>query len=264
MSPSGLESSEIAGGHRTDAEAEATRNRSRSERSQWAFDRSHRRSARASGRAIQFSVAELESRPLESLHALLHSWATLWDMPLLSKSIGLRTSSRFRRSLGSFSPSRSQITLARWLLDDAPRPLLEEVLCHEAAHAAVHLVGGRRRVRPHGPEWRGFMIAAGLTPRVRIPEVLMPEGVRAAMAAGRRWEHRCPVCQATRMARTKVTRWRCRRCVEAGRSGGLVIERVGLGDSGESTTCRQPIEATSGVSVARDFSRSWIHKLGWW
>ncbi len=207
-------------------------------------------------------MGELPIRHLEPLHGWLDAWAMLWDVPLLAKSVRIQTSARYRRSLGAYHPTRSQITLASWLLDDGsgehPHPLLHEVLCHEAAHAAVHLsvgaVGGgrrgdsgirlssglrgglravlgigrgrRERPRPHGPEWRAFMIAAGLEPRVRIPEALMPEGVRAKMASGRRWEHRCLECRAVRMARVRMTRWRCRRCVEAGGSGRLGIVRV--------------------------------------
>ncbi|MFO0691758.1 MAG: hypothetical protein U0900_23890 [Myxococcota bacterium] len=201
----------------------------------------------------------LPIRHLESLHGRLDAWATLWDVPLLAKSVRIRTSTRYRRSLGAYHPTRPQITLASWLVADdpgePPHPLLDEVLCHEAAHAAVHLsvgrVGGaggvgagsglrgglravlgigrgrRERPRPHGPEWRAFMIAAGLEPRVRIPEALMPADVRARMAAAKRWEHRCLGCDATRMARARMTRWRCRRCVEAGGSGRLGIRWVG-------------------------------------
>ena len=185
---------------------------------------------------ISSGVAELDALQIDALHSLLERWATLWRVPDLAKSVGLRSSTRLRRSLGNYRASRQQITLAAWLLDESCRALLEEVLCHEAAHAAVHLSRPRagrwrwgrvRTVRPHGPEWRAFMEAAGHAPRVRIPESLMPNAVRVAMSASRRWEHRCPVCQATRMARTRVIRWRCRTCVEAGRSGRLVIERVG-------------------------------------
>jgi len=235
-------------------------------------------------------VADLDPRSLESLQALLSEWARLWSVPELAKSVGIRVSSRMRRSLGSYRASRQQITLAAWLFDPAVGPLLEEVLCHEAAHAAVHLSrsgperaaafdsaapvpneqpspsarpsstgplakvraklsrlsrlarpsrharpnarsrsGRPPRIRPHGPEWRAFMEAAGHVPRVRIPESAMPAALRAERTASRRWEHRCPVCQATRMARTRVTRWRCKRCVEAGRSGRLVIGKVGEG-----------------------------------
>jgi len=240
-------------------------------------------------------VSATDPRRLVELHALLEDWAIRWRVPLLAKRVRIRTSTRMRRTLGTYRHSSAQITLAAWLLDEAPRVLLEEVLCHEAAHAAVHLAheaheasGGhapsaslgapagsasnhfgagetapisastlspfarlrarlaRRgrmrarssrddsrdrpidpaRIRPHGPEWRAFMESAGHPARVRIPEALMPPAVRAATAAGRCWEHRCPVCQATRMARTRVARWRCKRCVEAGRGGRLVIARV--------------------------------------
>lgn len=205
------------------------------------------RSAPARERANSIPVGEPPIRHLESLHGRLDSWATLWDVPLLAKSVRIRTSTRYRRSLGAYHPTRSQITLASWLVGDGtgepPHPLLEEVLCHEAAHAAVHLYVGdlrgglsavmgighsrRERPRPHGPEWRAFMVAAGLEPRVRIPEALMPADVRERMSSAKKWEHRCAVCQATRMARARMTRWRCRRCVEAGRSGRLGIRRVG-------------------------------------
>jgi SprT protein len=150
----------------------------------------------------------------------------VWRIALLAKGTRLRSSARLCRSLGTYRPSRSQITLAAWLFDDAPRTLLEEVLCHEAAHAAVHLTHARR-VRPHGAEWRAFMLAVGRQPRVRIPSALIPDSQKARLSRGRHWEHRCPVCRATRMARVRVTRWRCRRCVEAGREGRLVIERIG-------------------------------------
>lgn len=220
-------------------------------------------------------VAELDPRQLESLQALLDEWARLWCVPDLAKGVGVRASGRMRRTLGNYRAARRQITLAAWLFDPIQRTLLEEVLCHEAAHAAVHLAhsgpgrsrspmsraaeSGARdgkaasglvakvraqlsrlaprprrraapRIRPHGPEWRAFMEAAGYTPRVRIPESAMPTGLRAEWAEkarSRKWEHRCPVCQVRRIARTRVTRWRCKRCVEAGRGGRLVIERVG-------------------------------------
>ena len=151
-------------------------------------------------------------------------WAQLWGVPGLGSAVALRISSRFQRSLGSYRASRAEITLAAWLVD-GPTKLLEEVLCHEAAHAAVHLVHGDR-VRPHGQEWRDFMARAEVPARVRIPASELPDSRRTALAKVRVWEHRCPVCQATRFARTRVTRWRCSRCRDEGRSGELSIERV--------------------------------------
>ena len=65
------------------------------------------------------AVADLDPRSLESLQALLSEWARLWSVPELAKSVGIRVSSRMRRSLGSYRASRQQITLAAWLFDPA-------------------------------------------------------------------------------------------------------------------------------------------------
>ena len=171
------------------------------------------------------SVKAQESGQLEALRVDILRWSALWDMPRMGAELRLRASSRMQRSLGSYRSARDEITLALWLFE-APPVLLEEVLCHEAAHAAVHRVHGRS-VRPHGREWRGFMERAGLRPRVRIPFEELPESRRAEIVEARRWAHRCPVCQATRLARTRVSRWRCRRCWERGLGGELRVERVG-------------------------------------
>ena len=70
------------------------------------------------------------------------------------------------------------------------------------------------------------MVLAEMPARVRIPACELPRSRQVAMTKARLWEHRCPVCQATRFAKTRVTRWRCRPCREAGHSGELLIERV--------------------------------------
>jgi len=148
----------------------------------------------------------------------------LWGVPTPATDVALRTSSRLRTSLGNYRAKRSEITLAAWLLD-GPADLLEEVLCHEAAHAAVHALH-RRRVRPHGAEWRGLMGRAGLPARRRVPPSALGAASKAPATRYALWEHRCPVCQNTRIARTRVNRWRCRPCHESGRDGRLVIRRL--------------------------------------
>ena len=167
----------------------------------------------------------LETGQLEALRGDLVRWAALWGVPRMGEELRLRASTRMRRSLGSYRAARDEIALAVWLFE-APAALLEEVLCHEAAHAAVHRVHGRS-VRPHGREWRGFMERAGLRARVRIPLEELPEARRVELVRAGGWVHRCPVCQATRLARTRVPRWRCRRCRERGLGGELRVERVG-------------------------------------
>lgn len=165
-----------------------------------------------------------ESTRRETILDQLRCWGALWGVPTLPRDVVLRTSSRLRASLGSYRADRGELTLASWLLD-GPKGLLQEVACHEAAHAAVHSLHGRG-VRPHGAEWQRLMQQAGIPARVRVPWSALPPGRRVAAARRGLWEHRCPVCQATRFAHTRVSRWRCASCREAGRDGRLVVHRL--------------------------------------
>lgn len=160
----------------------------------------------------------------QALRDPIREWARIWGISRLPDDLSLRSSSRLRRSLGTYRARRAEITLAAWLLD-GPSELLEEVLCHEAAHAAVHIAHGDD-VRPHGREWQRLMVEAGMRPRVRIPVSELPPSRRCSRKGPGMWAHRCPVCQATRFARTRVNRWRCRRCRDEGRPGELLIEEI--------------------------------------
>jgi predicted SprT family Zn-dependent metalloprotease len=173
---------------------------------------------------MQTAMAEIEAHANSKLQEALRRWSSAWALPDLSREISIRTSKRFRTSLGRYSALDSEIALAHWLLE-GPEQLLEEVLCHEAAHAAVHRRFGSG-VRPHGAEWRELMRRAGFPARVRIPSDELPRDQHIRIKKAPTWEHRCPVCQVTRLARTRVTRWRCRACRDQGRSGELVIERL--------------------------------------
>jgi predicted SprT family Zn-dependent metalloprotease len=158
------------------------------------------------------STAELRRR--------IGAWARIWETPGLERRLAIEFSERMRVSLGRCCPDGT-LRLAAWLRT-APGPLLEEVLCHEAAHAAVSVLHGRRR-RPHGAEWRALMSAAGFAPRVQLPLAHLPIAQRARLRRAPVYEHHCPVCQSFRIARRAMPRWRCRACVDAGRSGKLVI-----------------------------------------
>lgn len=127
------------------------------------------------------------------------------------------------RMLGCYDLRKREIRVASWILEgpEVPDALRCEVFCHEAAHAVVHQRHGRVS-RPHGVEWRALMEQAGFAARVRIPGVVPPPAVHRNRKA---WEHRCPVCDRARILRSRQRRLRCRRCVESGRSGALVITR---------------------------------------
>jgi len=121
----------------------------------------------------------------------------LWGLPDLVESVTVEFSRRFRSSLGLCRPAQGRIRLAAHL-QEGNAELLEEVLCHELAHVAVYQLHGRR-ARPHGPEWRGLLSQAGFEPRTRFlrGDAKFPPRSKKLRA---RWEHRCPVCHAIRVA----------------------------------------------------------------
>jgi len=167
----------------------------------------------------------------ETLRPQVVRLALLWGLPGMVDDVSLEFSRRFRRSLGRCWPTQGRIRLAAFLFEGDPG-LLEEVLCHELAHVAAFRLHGRR-IRPHGPEWKALLVQAGFEPRARFREedVGLPRPRTAPMA---RWEHRCPRCQAVRMAGRSVPQWRCADCWNAGRSGKLLITRIPPG--GEATS----------------------------
>lgn len=154
----------------------------------------------------------------------LRRWGVAWDLAGLEDRVRISFSARLRTTLGRCSPARGEIRVASFLLAGSG-DLLHEVLCHEAAHvAAQELYGGA--IRPHGPEWKALMKAAGFAPRVRIPIGELGHLRRHVRPARGVWEHRCPVCQRRRLARRPVRRWRCAACTQAGLEGRLLITRV--------------------------------------
>ena len=160
--------------------------------------------------------------PHALISADISAFAHTWGIPTLPARVTAHYSTRLRSSLGRCTPARGEVRLAAALATRDP-DLHREVLCHEVAHVAVHLLHGPG-CRPHGPEWAALMRRAGYEPRVRFPReaaahVLPPPG------AG--YQHLCPVCQMTRVARRVVRWWRCKACVESGLSGELAIRRVG-------------------------------------
>jgi predicted SprT family Zn-dependent metalloprotease len=164
--------------------------------------------------------------PLAPHREQLTKWASLWGVAGLEQRLEITFSGRFRSSLGRCAPARGEIRLAAYLLT-GPTELLLEALCHEAAHAAAYALHGAQ-LRPHGPEWRVLMRAAQYEPRARLPaSVLPPHFPQTA-----RWSHRCPVCHASRVARRKMTGWRCAACRRVGLRGELVIARLDGGSTG--------------------------------
>jgi 8-oxo-dGTP diphosphatase len=114
--------------------------------------------------------APLAPRPgstvLDGFRPQVERWEAAWGLPGLSDSVTVEFSGRLRSAFGNCRPGVGRIRLAERLRNGS-RELLEEILCHELAHVAVHRLHGPR-IRTHGPEWRRLMARAGFKPRARI------------------------------------------------------------------------------------------------
>lgn len=98
-------------------------------------------------------------------------------------------------------------------LQAAPRAVVLEVLCHEAAHVAAFLLHGLR-AKPHGPEWRELVAAAGYPPTTALKCHWVPQP--AAKAPAPRHHYRCPACQANYFVRRRDARLHCSACLRTG------------------------------------------------
>jgi len=168
-------------------------------------------------------LSGLRPEPASWWRESIATWLALWGVPQLEQHLTISVSTRLRTSLARCFLGPSEIRIASFLVA-APEPLVREVLCHEAAHAAAVALHGRW-IRPHGVEWRGLMSVAGFAPRARLPEGSLALPVRASRSRVL-WEHRCPVCQASRLAGRPVRQWRCAACCEVGLPGRLLIQRA--------------------------------------
>jgi predicted SprT family Zn-dependent metalloprotease len=101
----------------------------------------------------------------------------------------------------------------------------ERVLVHELAHAAaVELYG--RKVRPHGKEWAGLIERAERAGFKTATPRQSSATWSTKRSSSSRFVHVCPVCHFRRIAKRRVTTWRCPDCRAAGLPGDLAIEKL--------------------------------------
>jgi predicted SprT family Zn-dependent metalloprotease len=151
--------------------------------------------------------------------AYLRTLAHLWQHPALQQ-VAVEVNPRLSRSAGRYLPSQRVIELSAVTLT-SPARFRREVLCHEAAHAVVWMTHGRKAT-PHGPEWQALVRQAGFVPRASLIRC----GHRAQAKAPHRFRHVCDVCQFSRTANRRMSRWRCPECHAVGLEGHVRIQRV--------------------------------------
>lgn len=156
----------------------------------------------------------------------VNKWVALWGVPELADDTTIEWSGRMTSSLGRSHPRTRLVRIAAYLKRAEPA-LVEEVLCHEMAHVAAYAIHGENLRRPHGPEWKELMVAAGYPPKVRmeVPPGLAPKRTRRRSRFV--YLHLCRWCKMSRLARRAMRRWRCARCRNNGFDGKLEIARVG-------------------------------------
>ena len=160
------------------------------------------------------------ARMVTTIEPIVHRLCSLWGIECIADQIRVEFSSRMTRSLGRTQSLRKIIRLNS-KLSTSLGGHLEEVLCHELAHiAAIHKFG--RSIRPHGKEWQALVRQASYAPNIRM----VLNGQCNTSPRTNTFRHVCPVCHSERIAKRRMTRWRCKNCVENSLNGKLHIEEV--------------------------------------
>jgi predicted SprT family Zn-dependent metalloprotease len=120
----------------------------------------------------------------ESARRLL---ATL-NCPALAAKLRVRWNPRMRSTAGTAHAARGLISLNP-RLQQFGEAEVDRTLRHELAHLLAHHRAGRRRIAPHGTEWRQACLDLGLTDEKRCHDLPLPR--RTVL---RRHHYRCPAC----------------------------------------------------------------------
>lgn len=148
--------------------------------------------------------------------------AAALGLPELAKKIQVSWNPRMRTTAGrAWWPSRC-IELNPKLKDFSEEEIWR-TLKHELAHLIAYERGGRRRIDPHGPEWRAACAELGIPDETRCHALpLKPRRMK------RNYAYACPAC-LTVIARVRPFRRAvaCHTCCQK-YNGGLYHNRFRL------------------------------------
>jgi len=195
----------------------------------------------AGNRFIQNELCFDSAPPLPSITTLENDARVLLrniGCDALAKLVRVRWNSRMRTTAGVACYGRSLIILnpklARFGAEE-----IDKTLRHELAHLLAKFRAGRRRIAPHGLEWRAACRDLGLSNEARCHDLPLPRARRVA-----KHFYRCPHC-CVELARVRPFRRRvaCLACCRA-HSHGRYDDRFRL----EKIAAREP----AGVNASPD------------
>ncbi len=108
----------------------------------------------------------------------------------LSEKISVLWNARMRSTAGLAYPASNLVVLNPKLSSFGWREV-ERTLLHELAHLVASHRAGRRRIAPHGPEWRKACVELGLSNEARCHDLPLPR-----RELPRAHVYICPNCQS--------------------------------------------------------------------
>ncbi len=127
--------------------------------------------------------------PAPELTRLANSKLAALGLECISQRLLVSWNPRMRSTAGLAYPTTMQIVLNPKLLHFGEVEV-ERTLLHELAHLVAHHRSGRRRIAPHGQEWRKACSDLGLADEARCHDLPLP---RRRLA--RSLVYQCPHCR---------------------------------------------------------------------
>ncbi len=156
-------------------------------------------------------VLSVEARALlDEARSLLRAVGAI----ALAECVRVEWNARMRSTAGLAFPGRSLVRLNPRLRDFGGGEVAR-TLRHELAHLLAHERAGRRRIAPHGAEWKRACRDLGLTDEKRTHDLPLPR-----RAVTRRHHYRCGSCGITVARVRPLSRGSaCLRCCRAHNRG---------------------------------------------
>ena len=107
----------------------------------------------------------------------------------LARTVQVRWHKRLRTTAGQACYAKSLVLMNPKLLQFGMEEV-EKTLRHELAHLVARVRSGRRRIEPHGAEWRQACVDLGLVDEKRCHNLPLPRTRQRV-----RHQYRCPQCR---------------------------------------------------------------------